>query len=121
MTIPRSLQEVNGLTPPAQVQAHAWGRTSGGGTPTLDTPSWGTSSITDVSVGVLDVTWERAFADANYQVNCSILHTGGASNAVGLISDVTVPTSTVARLICRNFTAITFDPGLGYSWLAYGV
>ena len=113
---------MNGLTPPAQVQAHAWGRTSGGGTPTLDAPSWGTSSITDVSLGLLDVTWERAFANANYQVNVNIMHTAGASNAVGIVSDTTIPTSTVARFISKNSVAgVTFDPGLGYSWLAYGV
>ena len=112
---PRVPFPVLGRTALVERQLHCWGRTSGGASPTLDTPSWGSSSITDVAVGLLDVTMERAAGSANYVIGLCIQSTT-ANVAFGIADSTTAATSTVFRLSAWNTTSRT-DPTVGYHWL----
>ena len=99
-----------------------WGRTSGGGSPTLDTPSPGVASITDAGVGQLDVSFERGQGAATYCAGVVTMATSGTLKDIGHVSLTTVPTATVIRFI--NNTAIagaTADPALGYQFMVLGL
>ena len=120
MTIPRTPGPVSGVRSDSLARAHAWGRTSGAGSPTLDTRSWGTASITDASVGLLDVTFEAGFGGVAY---CAIVSvTVSSINLTTKVSNVTVPTAAAIRIVCLNSgaTATTLDPDVGYEWVVFG-
>ena len=113
----RTTNAVNGRLGLTERQIHCWGRTSGGGTPTLDTPSWGSSSITDAGTGLLDVTMERATGGANYPIIAQVQSTV-VNYAFPLINATTAPTSTVFRISALGTSANT-DPTIGYHWIVY--
>ena len=56
---------VSSLAADPKAMMAAWGNTSGSASPSLDSPSFGISSITDAGIGLLDVTWTRAFGGAS--------------------------------------------------------
>ena len=114
----RLCRVVAGQTPANQAQVHAWGRTSGGGSPTLDSPSWGTASITDAGVGVLDVTFERAMGSSNYAALSAVMSTTAFWQP---INDPTSGTPTVQRFLAKDATNTLADPVLGWTWIFYGV
>ena len=104
---------VSGQGPVLEGLVHAWGRTSGGGTPTLDSPSYGTSSITDSGVGLLDVTWTVPFASTtSYQV---IWTSQKAENSATILQLSTTQSATAVQM------DMLADPAGGYQWIAVGI
>ena len=104
---------VSGQGPVLEGLVKAWGRTSGGGTPTLDPPSYGTSSITDSGTGLLDVTWTVPFAaTASYQVLFTPQKAAGSTTVIQLS---TTQSATAVQLDAGA------DPAGGYHWIALGI
>jgi hypothetical protein len=98
-------------------QIHAWGSTTGGGTPVLDSPSFGTASITDIATGILDVTMREGISPANYAVFMTPI-SSTATIFVGSVSGSTAQTATVFRLTCHEPVSLALtDPTVGYGWM----
>ena len=98
----------------------AWLRTSGGATPSLDT-SYGVTSITDAGVGQLDVTWTVACASGTSYAVVPTIFSSQVQQRVAFVSNATVPTATVARLVCNNTSAgNTTDPTSGFMCIMVG-
>ena len=81
--------------------------------------SFGVASITDVSVGVLDVTWATAFGSEEYGIAGSTW-TDGANASFHKISQTVVPTSTVVRFAVVNSLGTLVDP-FGWFVASYGI
>ena len=115
----RALPAVNGRLASWQRQIHAWGRTSGGGSPTLDTPSYGTSSITDVNTGTLDVTMERTPAPTPEAILAITASTNATMTGCEISSTAAV--GATFRLCSVGSATSTTDPALGYQWIVGGL
>ena len=120
MTLPRTLHTVSGQRPTNEAQIHAWGSTGGGGSPTLNTPSWGTASITDAGVGLLDVSFERAMGSANYYASASPMDNSTAFFQCD-VDNTTAPAAGIVRYRCKDAANTATDPQLGWTWLIAGI
>ena len=97
------------LDPKAMMRA--WGNTSGSASPTLDSPSFGISSITDGGVGLLDVTWSTAFGGAATYAVVAISQQTPAD--VLNVYITTTQTATAVRLAIGTPAATLADLGAG--------
>lgn len=98
---------------------HAWLKTSGGVSPVIDA-SYGVSSITDVAVGLLDVTWAIPFASAEYTVTGQNEATNAENSAYHKVSNTTPPTTTTCRVSINNSLDAAVD-SVGWHLMAYGI
>ena len=116
----RALGIVSAALIPLEARIHAWGRTSGGASQALDPGSYGVSSITDFSTGVLDVTWSDPLsAGATYSV-IPRTQTADTTPHHIVISSSTPSTSTTVRFISAS-TSVAADPSVGYHWICIGM
>ena len=108
----RFLGSVSGPAMARATAIQAWGRVSGSASPTLDGPSFGTSSITDGGVGLLDVTWTVPFSSStSYAVVIC------CQRLIGNVHDRRI-TTTISSTAVRF--ASNADPGGGWYWIACG-
>ena len=110
---------VNGMAPQHQQPLKAWGSTSGGGIPSLDSPSWGTASITDVDVGVLDITFVAELGSPFYAMNVQC-RTVTTNLLIARVSTLPTPTTTTIRIVAGGLDGTFTDPTLGYTWMVQG-
>ena len=119
MTIPRTPGSANSpYILEEKITPRAWLRTSGGASPVTD-DSYGVSSITDTGVGILDVTWQVAFASATSYTIVPITQASDATADIALLDTDTATTATVR--VVHGSTGAALDPASGYFIVAMGV
>ena len=120
----RTLGPVSAPFPSLQTLVKAWGRVDGGGTPVLS-DNYGIASITDATVGMLDVTLMVPFeSSTSYAVIANCMNTEAAVNQRATLSSTTAPSTTAFRIINSNLAGTTADPvGAtgGYHFIVLGV
>ena len=105
-------------TPADVYTLRIWGSTSGGATPSLDSPSYGASSITDTGTGLVDIAFERAFGSAtSYACALAARDSQGFATSVTLMTTIT---STAVRMRADNGAGNAVDP-TGFHFVVIGV
>ena len=95
-----------------------WGRTSGGASQSLDSPSYGVSSITDAGVGLLDVTFMTPWGTAyDFSVAMTIQQ---AESTICAFTLASTASGTAIRLIMSTSGGGAGDPAGGYHFAVIG-
>ena len=116
--MPRYLGPVSSPATPPTATIKVWGRTSGGASQSLDSPSYGVSSITDAGVGLLDITFMTPWGTAyDFAVAMTLQQ---AESTTGAYTITTTASGTSIRINMTTSGGGNGDPAGGYHFVVIG-